>query len=452
MRRTDTAVVLALVFGAASWLAPTNAAAQVPALVPAQVPAQPAGQGAAQEAFTMDRALAIAMQRSRDVVAAKLEIEAAEVDRIAAGLYWNPNFYYNVGNVVVGAGNPQGDQRVDPGPFSQLIQTVGVSEVIDVWAKRSARIKAADLGVEQRRLRVEDAMREIAYAVRSAFSDVVREQLELDLSTTMKSRYDDTVKLSRARVSAGDSSKFEGQKIELEGMKYGNLVIDAQMQLDLSRQGLAQLMGLPAAKDLPGLAVAPPAPRTTLAIEPLVARALQERPDLRAARKGKVFADAMLEAAEREAYPDIALGVAFTHSGFTVSGDNANALGLSVALPLPVFDRNQAGVARSRLEGKRVLNDVARLELIVRHDVTSAARREERAHALLDVYETGGLLSGAEWSLETAEKSFRAGAVSLLELLEAQRTYIETRGQYLRVQDEYRKAKIDVVHAVGREP
>jgi outer membrane protein, heavy metal efflux system len=436
MRRTEARLVFALLLGAAALLAPTEAAAQAPA----------------REEFTMDRAVAIAMQRSRDVVAAKLEIEAAEVDRIAAGLYWNPNFFYSVGNVVVGSGNPQGDNHVDPGPFSQLIQSVGVSEVIDVWAKRSARIKAADLGVEQRRLRVEDAMREIAYAVRSAFSDLVREQLELELAVTMKARYDETVKLSRARVSAGETSEFEGQKIELEGMKYGNLVIDAQMQLDLARQGLAQLMGLRAASDLPGAAVAPPPPRAPVVVEPLVARALQDRPDLRAARKGKVFSDAMIAAAEREAYPDISLGLTFTHSGFTVSGDNANALGLGVALPLPIFDRNQAGIARSRLDEKRVVNDVARLELIVRHDVTGAARREERAQTLLDVYENGGLLSRADNSLKTAEKSYRAGAVSLLELLEAQRTYIETRGQYLRVQDEHRKAKIDVVHAVGREP
>ena len=400
----------------------------------------------------MDRAVAIAMQRSREVVAAKLEIEAAEVDRIAAGLYWNPNFFYNVGNIVVGQGNPQGDNKVDPGPFSQLIQSVGVSEVIDVWAKRSARIKAADLGVEQRRLRVEDALREIAYAVRSAFSDVVREQQEHELSITIKSRYDDTVKLSRSRVRLGEASEFDGLKIELEGMKYGNLVIEAQMQLDLARQSLAQLMGLPTAKDVPATVMATPVPRTPPSVEPLVARALQDRPDLKAARRGKVFAEAMLASAEREAYPDISLGLTFTHSGFTVSGDNANAVLLGVSLPLPVFDRNQAGIARSRLEEKRFLNDIGRLELIVRHDVTGAVRREERANALLDVYETGGLLARADASLKIAESWYRGGGASLLELLEAQRTFIETRGQYLRVQDEHRKAKIDVVHAVGREP
>ena len=407
---------------------------------------------AAAEAFTMDRAVAIAFQRNRDVIAARLEIEAAEVDRIAAGLYWNPLFSYTFGNIVLGKGNPQGDQQLNPGPFSQPVQTVGVSEVIDVWAKRSARIKMADLGVELRRLRVEDAFREIAFAVRQTFTDLVREQEEHELSVTMKSRYDETVRISRARVKGGEISEFEGQKIELEGMKYQNALIDADLQLDLARQRMAAIMGLPSVADLGGNAVPAPAPRTPFNLEPLVASALEHRPDLRAARRGHAFADAMLSAARREAYPDISLGAFYTHSEFTASGDNANTLALGVSLPLPLFDRNQANVARARLEEKRVTNDEKRLELVVRYDVMEAVRSFERSRALLDVYEGGGLLSRAENSLKVAESSYKAGAVSLLELLEAQRTYIETRVQYLRVQDDHRKAMADVAHAVGREP
>jgi len=406
----------------------------------------------AAEALTMDRAVAVAFQRNRDVIAARLEIQVAEVDRIAAGLYWNPQFSYTFGNIVLGKGNPQGDQNLNPGPFSQPIQSIGISEVIDVWAKRSARIKMADLGVELRRLRVEDAMREIALAVRAAFTDLVREQEEHELSVTMKSRYDETVRISRARVKGGEISEFEGQKIELEGMKYQNALIDADLELDLARQHLAAIMGLPSIAELGGNATAAPVPRTPFNVEPLIANALEHRPDLRAARRGHAFADALLSSAKREAYPDISVGATYTHSEFTASGDNANALALGVSLPLPLFDRNQANVARARLEERRVTNDEKRLELVVRYDVLEAVRNFDRSRALLDVYEGGGLLSRAENALRVAESSYKAGAVSLLELLEAQRTFIETRAQYLRVQDDHRKAMSDVAHAVGREP
>jgi cobalt-zinc-cadmium efflux system outer membrane protein len=210
-------------------------------------------------------------------------------------------------------------------------------------------------------------------------------------------------------------------------------------------------MGLPSPQALGGPAMAPAPPRAPLPLEPLVARALQERPDLRAARKGQAFSDAMIASAEREAFPDISLGAIYTHSGFTVSGDNPNALALTLGMPLPFFDRNQAGIARARVEAKRSVNDTARLELLVRHDVTGAVRRVERARQLLDVYE-GGLISRAENQLTVAEKALKAGHYSLLELLEAQRTFIETRAQYLRVQDDHRKAMVEVAHAVGREP
>ena len=405
----------------------------------------------AAEDLTMERAVAIALQRNRDIIASRLDIEAAQIERIAAGLYWNPVLSYNMGNIVLGSGNPQG-AGLSPGPFSELVHTIGISEVVDVWSKRGARIRAADLGVEQRRLFVEDALREIVYTVRLAFTDLVREQGHLELAKNMKARHDETVRLSRARVNAGEISDAEFQKIELEGLKYQNELIDAELEIDLARQRLAALLGLRSAAELPGQAVvADPALRPAPVLQPLVAKAMEQRPDLRAAQKGVAVADAHLAAARRDGYPDISVGAAFTHSEFTVSGDNGNSLGLSVALPLPVFDRNQGGIARSRLDRKRSDNDIARLDLIVQHEVAEAVRRVERSGTLLDVYEGGGMLSRADHALRVAETSYKAGAVSLLELLEAQRTFIETRMDYLKVQDDYRKAQVDVTHAVGEK-
>src|SRR4029077_11659756 len=128
---------------------------------------------------------------------------------------------------------------------------------------------------------------------------------------------------------------------------------------------------------LPGPAAAAEAPRTPPQYGPLLARALETRPDIRAAKKGLALANAQIEAAQREAYPDISIGASYTHSEFTVSGDNPNSAGLSLSLPLPLFDRNQAGIARSRLDRKRSDNDVARLTLVVGHEVADAVRRVE---------------------------------------------------------------------------
>jgi outer membrane protein TolC len=60
-----------------------------------------------------------------------------------------------------------------------------------------------------------------------------------------------------------------------------------------------------------------------------------------------------------------------------------------------------------------------------------------------------GMQEKAETALRVAEKSYKAGAISLLELLEAQRTYLDTRGRHLRALHDLRQANIDVTHAVG---
>jgi cobalt-zinc-cadmium efflux system outer membrane protein len=407
------------------------------------------GRARAEGGMTIDQALAIALQRNRDVLATRLDIEASQLDKVAASLYPNPVFTYTAGNFVLPHGNPQ-DKGLDPAPLSQLVHTVGISEIVDVWAKRSARMRAADRGIEHRRLLVEDALREIAYAVRGSFADLTREQLESELARSMKARYDETIRVSGARFRAGEISEADFRKFELEGMRYQNAVIDADTELDLSRQRLAALLGLNSGSDLPGPAVMSNDARTAPSLPALLTLALQERPDLRAARQGHELADATLESARREAYPDISLGVAYTHSEFMVSGDNPNAVSLTLALPLPIFDRNQANIARARLDARRFDNDLARIELQIRGEVVLSARRLERASALLDIYEQGGMLERAEKALKVGESSYRAGSISLIELLEAQRTFIETRAQYLRAQHDYRQAVIDVTHATGR--
>jgi len=397
--------------------------------------------------LTMEQAVAIALNRNHDAIAARLDIDSAQFDRVQASLYPNPVFSYTVGNLVLGAGNTQSG-TVSPDFFDQTVHQVGISDVIDIWAKRNARLHAAERSIEHRKLIVEDALREIVYAVRSGFAEVIREQSERELAIETRARYEETVRLSRARFKAGDISDAELKKVELEGLRYENGVIDADLQLDIAKQKLAALLGL-ASGELPAEPAENPAPRTPYDRASLIERALEGRPDVRAARQAKLLTEAVLAQARREAFPDVTLGLNYTHSNFTISGDNPNTLALTLALPLPTFDRNQANIGRAKVDIKRAENEGQRLAVLVQREVAEAVSRAGRSDALLKIFEGGGMLSRAETALKVAERSYQAGASSLLELLEAQRTYLETRAQYLRASHDYRQATIDVAHAVG---
>ena len=399
--------------------------------------------------LSMADAVSTALQRNRDVLATRLDIETAQFDQIAASVYPNPTFSYTMSNIVLGEANPQSPPIPQPGAFGQLQHNLSISEVVDIWAKRSARMRSAELGVAVKRLLAEDALREIVYQVRTAFLEVLRAQEGRDLARETNARYGETVRISRSRFAAGDISQNELRKIELESLRYQTAVIDSESELDLARQKLAGLLGFASADNLPP-AVAQAPGRT--ALEPpavLLDRAAQQRPDLRAAKQGRAAAAATLSSAQREALPDISLSILYTHSEFIASGDNPNSLGLGISLPLPLFDRNQANVGRARVEERRADNSSERAWLVVQQDVAGATRRVTRSQLLLDAFETGGMSERADAALRVAERAYKAGAASLLDLLEAQRTYLDTRAQYLRAQHEYRQSLVEVSHAVA---
>ena len=402
--------------------------------------------GAGATGLTEDQAVATAIANSRELIAARLNVDAAEVDRATSTVWTNPVVSYSVSNLVVGDGNPQG-AGLKPGFFDQPVHSVGVTQVLDVWLKRGKRFDVADKAVETTRRLAEQVVREVAWAVRSAFADALRAEELLALSTQSRGRYDETVRLSNSRWKAGDISETDYKKIELESFRYRSAELQATLQSGLARQKLVALMALP-----PAELVAPlvPSLRTFAALDPdaLATRALAQRPDVAAARTQLARAQLQVAAQRRELLPDISVGLAYTRDYFVVSGDNPNSLALTVSLPVPVFDRNQNGIGHALVDARAAQNETERLELAVRHEVADATRRAENARTLLELLETE-MLSRAEAALIVAEKSFRAGSSSLLELLEAQRTYVELREQYLDASYQYRQATIDVVHAVG---
>jgi len=403
--------------------------------------------------LTMDQAVAIALAHNRDVIAARLGIREAELAEIAAAMYPNPVLSYSVGNLVLGHGNPGNvghGAPANPGFFAQTVHSVGISEIIDVWSKRGARARAAERGVELRRWEVADVLREIVHEVRSGFIEVGRDEAERQLRHEMRDRYGETIRLSRSRYATGEISEAEFRKIELEGLKYESEVVSADAALDLARQRLAALLGLMSDAGLPALGDEPP-PEMDLTLPQLLHTAMKSRPDVHAAERAHAFAEASLGAARREALPDLTVAVGYTHSEFLASGDNPNALGVGVALPLPLFDRNQANVGRADLELQRAANEAARLEVVVSHEVGDAVRRVERAKALLGLFEGGGMLERADRARQVAERSYQAGAISLIELLEAQRTFLETRAQYLRAKYDYRQSGVDLRRAMGSD-
>lgn len=403
-------------------------------------------------AMTMQQAVELAFARNRSVVAAKLEVQDRLVDETIARLWPNPQFSYSVQNLIWGRGNNQGAD-VRPTFFDQRQESYGLQQSFDVWRKRAKRASLAKQETLIARLAVEDILRELAFAVRSRFADVVREQDESLLVRETREGYAQTVELMRRREAAGDIARSDLDKVELEAMRYEQDATQASLQLGQARQALAELLGLgdalalPASLDAPQFSVATDLDPGT---DTLIEQAMRQRPDVQAVEAERVAAHLNSEAAMREAYPDVDIGVSYNNSHFVIGGDNPHTLQLTVGFGLPLFDRNQGGRGHAAARRAMADNKALALRVAVESDVRARALQWLRSGESLKLYEQGGMLERAQRAKDVAKRSFAAGATSLLELLEAERTRLTTQAEYIKTLDAWRQAHVAVAHAAGQ--
>lgn len=405
----------------------------------------------AEGAWSMRDAIALALSRNRNVIAAKLQVADSKVDEAAARLWQNPELQYNIANLILGQGNDQG-LALRPSFFEQRQQSIGLAQTFDIWGKRTKRLALARQNTETVMYALEDMLRELVYQVRSAFADVVREQAESGLLEETQAGYAQTVALMRRREAAGDIARTDLDKVELESMRYQQQQLQAGLQLQQARAALAQLLAMGDSDSLPKVLQAPhlPASAEMLAdADALVAQALQQRPDVRAAQSGRMMQLLAVQSAKREALPDVQVGVNYNRSNFVIGGDNAHTLGISVGLPLPLFDRNQAGLGHARVAQTQADNAVVQLQLEVAQQVRLALARWRSVGQSVRLFEEGGMLSRAERAKDIAKRSFAAGATSLLDLLEAERTRLSTQADYLVMLDAWRQAHIGLSYATA---
>ena len=162
--------------------------------------------------------------------------------------------------------------------------------------------------------------------------------------------------------------------------------------------------------------------------------ALSSRPDLKSSETNREKALADLDLARANRWPNPTIGTSFLHSGNEIGGPSwfqpfypkggvANGMGLGVAsFSVPLFNRNQGEVARARSEQLRAdfLVQAARNQVL--EEVETAYASLESSRDRVRLYEETYLTQAKE-SLDIEEFSFRNGAASILDFLDAERTY-----------------------------
>lgn len=393
--------------------------------------------------LTLDDALALARQHSPRVQTAEQQIRAAHGDLTTARTYPNPVLAGSTGNFALGHTNPHGLDASDT-----VVGQVGISEEIILPGKRRAQREAAESGVAQAEAERSDTLRDVATSVRQQFATAQIATEAVRVARENLARYRDTVRVNAQRATAGAIAPAEADRIALEEAGFEKLVADAEGDRRTALATLAELLGLEPGEVETRGPIALPSLSTN--VDALTTQALEQRADLRASEHAADAADANLRLAHANAIPNPTVGVQYTHSEFQVSGDLADSMGVSLSLPLPILDRNQGGIERSAAEAQMAHSAVDTLKRTIPREIATAAAAYTAARDRVQHFERD-YLQQAGRARAAAEASYREGAISLLELLEAERAARQTQRDYLDALRDGHVAAAALQHAAGVE-
>ncbi|HYL10769.1 MAG TPA: TolC family protein [Candidatus Acidoferrales bacterium] len=362
--------------------------------------------------MTLREALDMLHSKNPVLAANRLHAEAALANEVTAGL--RPNPVFTSANEDFNVFKPsEFDIRRKQEFTDSVLQT------IERGHKRQLRVESARWGTQLAQEAYQDIGRQLEFAVKSAFVTMLLTKSNLQLAVDNLRDYKETVRLNEIRLKAGEISPTELDRIKSEQARFENDLLNAQLGLQQARVQLEALLGLP---DLPqqfdiqgDLA----APNLSLSLEELTARALANRPDYLAARDTVSKSEADVRLALANGATDIAVGSEYKRNG------PDNTLGFTVQIPLRIFDRNQGEKLRTQRELEASKAGELAAQTMVRSDVAQAyeAYQSARARALLYSQD---YLERARRIRNKVEFSYRHGGASLLEYLDAVRSYRDT--------------------------
>lgn len=410
------------------------AAAQGHAAPPAQTLAQKPGT----VLLTLGDAIQMALQHNHMLLAARTQIAQSQAEETTANLRPNP----------VLMGDAQFLPLFQPDQFTSdyLDNTaqfdLGVSYLFERGKKRQHRLRAAKDQTAVTRAQVADNARSLSFSVASQFINVELAESTLALAMEDLKSFQNTVDIGEVRYKAGDISQDDLLKIKLQML---------QFQTDVSTAKLARVQGLSDLRQLLGYeSIAPDFDvASSFNYEPVKgnledfqAKALQSRPDLEAARLGVVAANSQHDLQKAIGKRDITGQASYTHLSYS------NDVSLFGQVQLPIFDRNQGEIARTGFAISQAEEQQKLANGQVLTDVRDAFENLRTNDEIVGLYRSG-YLDEAQQSRDISEYAYKRGAASLLDFLDAERSYRTTQLGYRQALASYLLALEQLREAVG---
>jgi cobalt-zinc-cadmium efflux system outer membrane protein len=408
-----------------------------PPVLPPAPPRADTSQSAAKR-ISLEEAIRLALQHNHALLAARTTILQNQAQEITANLRPNPTLSWDTQFLpLFQPNNFTADYFENQAQFD-----LGIGYLFERGKKRQHRLQAAKDQTAVTRAQVTDNERQLTFNVSQQFVNVLLAQSTLDLAQQDYDSFQKTVEISESRFKAGDMSEGDLLKIKLQLLQFQSDVFTARLSKVQALSALRQAVGfesIPDNFDVEGDLDYQP---VHAGLDDLKLLALRTRPDLQAAHLGVTAAESQESLAEANGKRDLNVSFNYTHT----AGVNSGAFFFNI--DLPIFDRNQGEIARTRYaitQSQELQNESAQQVIT---DVVDAYEALHSNDQIIQLYR-GGYVDQAQKSRDITEYAYKKGAASLLDFLDSERTYRSNQLAYRQALASYMTALEQMRQAVG---
>lgn len=368
----------------------------------------------------------MAMQRNPTLAQAEASIRAAEGRRRQAGMFPNPIAGYFL------------EEFAFRSPGESAEQGVFIEQTIPLGGKLSKARRVFALEKDQAVILAEAQRLRVTNSIRVLYYETLGTQRLVELRDDLSQLAREAVDITKELYNVGQADRPDQLEIEIEAERSEIDFLRAQNDWHRSWQPLAAMVGNPGLTPA-RLAGNPEEELASLNDAQLLDTLLSQSPELKVAQAGVERSRAMLARARAERIPDLFLrgGLGYNYERFgpmspSLAGRRKGPEGrLEVGVSVPIFNRNQGGIAAAESEMAIAEGDLQRLQLVLRSRFASGFREYRNAHQMVERYRTQ-VVPRARQAYQMYLSSFRQMAAAYPQVLIAQRTLFQVEVEYAR--------------------
>lgn len=379
---------------------------------------------AATQTLTLPQAVEVALLHNGDIRSFRDEKGLRDASKIRAGLLPNPSLEFEG---VTGAVTGSSDENS---------LSFGISQEVLLGGKREKRLAVADQELQVYRWQLADRERLLREEVATAFYDTLLAGKRIELAEKAIELNRQLFAVAGERLAAGDIPELELNLVKVELARSESARNELAKDRLQSEARLWTLLGLSTENQPAIVADLESAVSITRPLTGLKQLAGANRPDLKAleAEKGRGESEILL--AEAESVPNLTAGLFYSReerTDETGSGEEKlrdNLLGIRLSMPIPVFDRNQAGIEEAQARKSSSQSRLTAASRTVEREVETAHASFQNAATVIGLYKYG-ILPQLEENLQLTREAYRLGETGILTVIQEQKKFFEVSDGYL---------------------